>query len=272
MGFLDTTGLAHLWSKIKERLNEKVPQTRTINGKALSANVTLKASDIGAVDEGMIGVAGGVAGLDDSGKISATNLPSYVDDVLEYSAKANFPTTGETGKIYVDTTTNLSYRWSGSAYVEISGGIALGETSATAYRGDRGKIAYEHSQQTHAPANAEANVQSDWNDTDTTSDAYIKNKPTSMPANGGNAATVNGHTVGVDVPADAKFTDTVYTLPNASTNVLGGVKIGSNISVNNGVVSVTKDNVVAALGYTPPSTNTTYSAITEAEIDAIFEE
>jgi len=60
----------------------------------------------------------------------------------------------------------------------------------------------------HAPANAEANVQSDWNVTDTASDAFIKNKPASLPANGGNADTVGGHTVGVDVPADAKFTDT----------------------------------------------------------------
>ena len=53
---------------------------------------------------------------------------------------------GETGKIYVDISTNLTYRWGGSAYVEISPSLALGETSGTAYRGDYGAIAYAHSQ------------------------------------------------------------------------------------------------------------------------------
>lgn len=86
-----------------------------------------------------------------TGVIAEANLPSYVDDVLEYNSKSNFPSTGEAGKIYVDTTTNLPYRWGGSAYVEVSSSLALGETSATAYRGDRGKIAYDHSQATGNP-------------------------------------------------------------------------------------------------------------------------
>lgn len=80
------------------------------------------------------------------GKIPMSQLPGYVDDVLEYTAYANFPTAGESGKIYLDTTTNKAYRWSGSVYVEISASLALGETASTAYRGDRGKIAYDHSQ------------------------------------------------------------------------------------------------------------------------------
>lgn len=84
------------------------------------------------------------ADIGSDGKIPATQLPSFVDDVLEYTSKSNFPSTGETGKIYVDTTANLTYRWSGSMYIEISPSLALGETSSTAYRGDRGKIAYEH--------------------------------------------------------------------------------------------------------------------------------
>lgn len=83
-----------------------------------------------------------------SGKIPEANLPSYVDDVLEYNSKSNFPKSGETGKIYVDISTNLTYRWGSSAYVEISPSLALGETSGTAYRGDYGAIAYAHSQKT----------------------------------------------------------------------------------------------------------------------------
>ncbi|HET8689413.1 MAG TPA: hypothetical protein VFM18_22610, partial [Methanosarcina sp.] len=55
-----------------------------------------------------------------SGTISASRLPSYVDDVLSYAALINFPGTGETGKIYVAEDTNKVYRWTGSAYVEIS--------------------------------------------------------------------------------------------------------------------------------------------------------
>lgn len=80
------------------------------------------------------------------GKIPANQLPSYVDDVLEYEDLAHFPSTGETGKIYIAQDTNKTYRWGGSAYAEISESLALGETSSTAYRGDRGKEAYDVSQ------------------------------------------------------------------------------------------------------------------------------
>lgn len=79
-----------------------------------------------------------------TGSIPSALLPSYVDDVLEYNSSANFPSTGEAGKIYVATNTNLTYRWSGSAYVEISPSLALGTTSSTAYRGDYGNTAYAH--------------------------------------------------------------------------------------------------------------------------------
>lgn len=73
------------------------------------------------------------------GKVPAVQLPSYVDDVLEYSSTSAFPVTGESGKIYVATDNNRTYRWSGSAYVEISESLALGETSSTAYAGNKGK-------------------------------------------------------------------------------------------------------------------------------------
>lgn len=85
------------------------------------------------------GKANGLASLDDSGKVPSTQLPSYVDDVLEFTQLDQLPKPGESGKIYVVTSTNLQYRWSGSDYVEISKSLALGETSSTAYPGDRGK-------------------------------------------------------------------------------------------------------------------------------------
>lgn len=66
------------------------------------------------------GKANGYASLGGDGKVPADQLPSYVDDVLEFASKSKFPSTGEKGKIYVDLSTENIYRWSGSAYTEIS--------------------------------------------------------------------------------------------------------------------------------------------------------
>ncbi len=70
------------------------------------------------------GVANGYAGLDGGGKVPAAQLPSYVDDVLEFTNLAGFPGTGETGKIYIALDTSKTYRWSGSAYAAIVAGVA----------------------------------------------------------------------------------------------------------------------------------------------------
>ena len=98
------------------------------------------------IDESRIGAANGVASLDASGRIPASQIPGGFDNIEEYDNLAAFPTNGEEGKIYVAKDTNLTYRWTGSQYVEISPSLALGETATTAYRGDRGKVAYDHSQ------------------------------------------------------------------------------------------------------------------------------
>ena len=111
---------------------------------SLAYKSSLSASDVGALASSLKGAASGVAELDANGKVPTSQLPSYVDDVLEYSAKSGFPSTGETGKIYVDTSTNKTWRWGGSAYVEISPSLALGTTSSTAFRGDYGNTAYTH--------------------------------------------------------------------------------------------------------------------------------
>lgn len=109
------------------------------------------ATDVGAIPASQKGAASGVAELDSSGKVPSVQLPSYVDDVVEFASRDSFPATGEDGKIYIAEDTNLTYRWSGTQYVEISPSLALGETSSTAYRGDRGKTAYDHSQTTGNP-------------------------------------------------------------------------------------------------------------------------
>ncbi len=90
------------------------------------------------------------------GLVPSSQLPPTVDEILEYDTFADFPTIGESNKYYLALDTNKTYRWSGTTYVAINEGIALGETSSTAYRGDRGKIAYEHSQTIGNPHNTTA--------------------------------------------------------------------------------------------------------------------
>ena len=119
MGYLDSSGLARFKSKLDVLFNSKLSST-------------------------LKGSANGLAELNSSGKVPENQLPSYVDDVVEYSSFEDLPASGETGKIYVTTNTNETYRWSGTTYVAVGGGVALGETSETAYRGDRGKAAYDH--------------------------------------------------------------------------------------------------------------------------------
>lgn len=154
---------------ITDQLNSKVNTTRTINTHALTSDIVLSANDVGAVASTEKGTANGVAELDSTGHIPSSQLPAYVDEIVEAyynTTNGSFyrdseytnQITGERDKIYVDLTSNLTYRWSGSQFVEISPSIALGETQYTAYRGDRGKIAYDYAIAPHAPDNAEANI------------------------------------------------------------------------------------------------------------------
>lgn len=149
----------------------------SINGVTLSGNKTtsdlgITASGVGAIPSTDKGANGGVAELDSNGLVPISQLPSYVDDVLEgtaqnvtetgagtYSATGfilsgeSSPCVPESGKTYVDTTSNIQYRWTGTGtnFVSMGSNLALGETSSTAYRGDRGKTAYDHSQTTGNP-------------------------------------------------------------------------------------------------------------------------
>lgn len=189
--------------ELNTKIDGKVAKTTTINGKPLSSNVTLGATDVQAIPASQKGTANGVATLGTDGKVPAAQLPSYVDDIIEgylhtdgkfYKEAAHTTDiVGESGKVYVDLTTNKTYRWGGTTFVPIGSDLVLGETASTAYAGNKGK------------ANADEI-------------AKIKNGTTVVPkaTQANNATTVNGHTVEVNVPANAKFTDTVYT-PNFAT-------------------------------------------------------
>lgn len=150
----------------KIKVSRATPTIANVSGLSAALNKKIETSQLG--------VASGVATLGTDGKILTSQLPSYVDDVIEgYKSGADFyedsahtaskKITGESGKIYVDLHTNVTYRWSGTAYVEISASLALGETDSTAYRGDRGKIAYTHSQAAHARTDATATAASTTN-------------------------------------------------------------------------------------------------------------
>ena len=116
----------------------KLTTARKINGVSFDGTKDITIADNTKIPTSQKGAANGVAELDENGLIPSSQLPGYVDDMIE-GTLSTFPATGESGKIYVDTNTNLTYRWSGSGYVEISKSVALGETSSTAYPGNKGK-------------------------------------------------------------------------------------------------------------------------------------
>lgn len=101
------------------------------------ANLTGKPTSIAgygitdAINVSEKGQANGVATLDAGGLVPANQLPSFVDDVIEAANLGSFPATGETGKIYVALDTNITYRWSGTVYVEISSGAVTSVAGKT---------------------------------------------------------------------------------------------------------------------------------------------
>lgn len=202
-----------------------------------------------------------------TGTIPQANLPSYVDDVLEYNGQSNFPEEGESGKIYVDTSTNKTYRWSGSGYTEISASLALGTTSSTAFRGDYGNTAYQHAiAKGSAFASGLYKITTNAQGHVTAATAVTKSDITALGIPGQDTNTtygvVSSSANGLMSAADKAKLDGIasgannYTLPTASSSTLGGVKTGANITNSSGTISLTKANVTAALGYTPPTTDT----------------
>ena len=218
-------------SGVQTQLNAKVPTTRKINGKALSEDINLSATDVSAIPSSSKGAKSGVAELDENGFVPASQLPSYVDDTVEgyynstdgkFYKEESFTTeiAGESGKIYVNINgDSKTFRWSGTTFVEISKSLALGTTSSTAFAGDKGQVAYEH-------ATAKGSAFS--------SGLY---KITT---------NAHGHVTGATAVQKSDITDlgipsenTTYSA--AGTN-LGLVKSGGDVTVTDGVITVNDDS------------------------------
>lgn len=327
--FLDLSGLSHFWDKVKAYTDSAISTAKTavgnytVNGKKISTNPTLSKSDVGLsnvtndaqVKRSEMGVANGVATLDSSGKVPSTQLPGYVDDMLEFQQTGiivgtgsinqqscadpdfiyynsgtktfcaakngtlyanwatnenvadpnSYGTTSTNGRIpfdnviYVDTETLLSYRWSGSELVEISQSLSLGETSSTAYPGDKGAAAYKH-----AVTNKGKNFSAGLYKITTNSEGHVT------------AATAVTKTdiTNLGIPG----TNTTYSIATASTaGLVKPVSVITKPTINTATTTSGKYYHVqmssdGAMFVNVPWTdnNTTYGSIRDEEIDSLF--
>lgn len=224
--------------------NVENKSSATIRGEITSSNVTT-ALGYTPLNNNLKGANNGLAELDESGKVPTTQLPSYVDDVLEYSAKENFPTTGETGKIYVDTATNKTYRWGGSAYAEISPSLALGTTSSTAYRGDYGQAAY-----THAVTNKGSKFDSGLYKIATNAEGHVtgatavaKSDITALGIPAQDTTYVAATTSAAGLMSSEDKTKLDGIAAGAQVNTITGVKGNSETAYRTGNINITKANI-----------------------------
>lgn len=191
------------------------------------------------------GTANGVATLDENGIVPSAQLPSYVDDVIEAISLGDLPATGESGKIYVTTADNLTYRWSGSTYVEISKSLALGTTSSTAAAGNHGHNAATTSTNGFMSAEDKAKL-----------DGIAANANNySLPK--ASDSTLGGIKVGTNLAIDGNgvlsATDTTYSAATTTTDglmsksdksKLDGIKEGANKTIVDSALSISSTNPV----------------------------
>ena len=253
----------------------KLAAAVTINGvdfdgsKAITINAVDATPRIAASEKGAVN---GVATLDAAGKVPAAQLPSYVDDVKEFENKAAFPKTGEADKIYVDIDTGSIYRWSGTQYIQINASVASADTAvklATARK--IAGVAFDGTADITIPAgNVGAFTKEE---TSTTFLSKADAKTTYVAKVTGKDLSDNNFTTelltklnGIEEGANK------YILPQASSTVLGGVTVGNNITVKTGTISLSKENVIAALGFTPSDSaaEVPVEAISDTEIDKLF--
>ena len=199
------------------------------------------------------GVANGYASLDGSGKVPSAQLPSYVDDVVEGANLAALPATGETGKIYVTLDTNKTYRWSGSAYVEISASpgstdavtegstnlyftnararSAISASGSLSYNSSTGVLSYTAPTAVSQLSNDSGYITSSALSPYLTSATAASTYQTAL-VSGTSIKTVNGNSV----------------LGSGNIQIDGGV---TSFNTRTGAVTLSSGDVTTALGFTP---------------------
>lgn len=279
---------------LNDKFGSYVPTSRTVNGKALSANITLSAGDVGAApanhshsiiaDKGKhnetasgttpnsptTGMASSSAGLYLTRSYADKAAPSTYGNIL------NVVGTG-TGQLFMgwsskdSTSEHLYYRshrdtstggWGQWNTIIDSSNIGSQSVShantadSVAWTNVSGRPSSMPASDVYAWAKASSKPSYSWSE--------ISNRPT-IPSVGNGTVTItqNGATKGtftLNQSGNATIAltdnDTKYSLPAATSSTLGGVKVGSNITNSRGTISLTKANVTAALGYTPPTSDT----------------
>ena len=199
------------------------------------------------------GVANGYASLDGSGKVPSAQLPSYVDDVVEGANLASLPATGETGKIYVTLDTNKTYRWSGSAYVEISASpgstdavtegstnlyftnararSAISASGSLSYNSSTGVLSYTAPTAVSQLSNDSGYITSSALSSYLTSATAASTYQTAL-VSGTSIKTVNGNSL----------------LGSGNIQIDAGV---SSFNTRTGAITLTSGDVTTALGFTP---------------------
>lgn len=125
MLWLDTSNARKHYLKLRDYANANwgtICEIDPANGaiKAGLSQAEVMALISAKIDAQKLGAAGGVASLDASGKVPASQLPDSVKDVLEYSSYSNFPPSGQMGKIYLDKSSNKAYRYTGGGYAPLT--------------------------------------------------------------------------------------------------------------------------------------------------------
>ena len=225
-------GLANVENKSSTQIRSEITKENVTNALGYTP-----------IDESRIGAANGVASLDAGGRIPASQIPGGFDNIDEYDSLADFPETGEEGKIYVAKDTNLTYRWTGTQYIEISPSLALGETATTAYRGDRGKTAYDHSQVSGDSTIHHTHANKELLDSYTQTEADLANAVAKVHEHG-NKAVLDGITADKVAAWDAKQ---------------GALTAGKNITIEGNTIS--GDQVFVA----------TYGTTSYADVKAAYE-
>lgn len=279
---INQAGVVQLSNSDTDTSETKAPNMSLFNQlsesvKTSTNNITNIQTELtGVIHNTSLGIASGVATLDESGKVPSAQLPSYVDDVVEFS---NYSVTeagegsynyvlldnegtelvGEAGKIYVYDGTPLPesstvpvdkilksgecFRWSGSIFAKIvAGGVTLGETSFTAFDGLRGKAAYDHSISDHARTDATAVTSSQTN---------------------GNVVINGTETVVYSHP-----TGETETNPHGTTKSDVGLSNVENKSAAEIIQTITSDDITNKLGYVPVNPSVTASESTSGAMSS----